>query len=810
MRYLIVIIVLLFSTASAQDLQWKFINDFSGGVRTDLDVTNLPDNAAYILDNAVLNSGAIELRPGYSLWKKRIDALSDGSAPASVYGVRHLYEFYNDVDDEIQFLCAINDEVWWADDDSTNWHRIGLMSGTLTATQNDSIVIGNSTDWWPRMLPDDGSNWQLHIDNDSVVEVLKVVGNKILLEAQWKATTAATAKYELTPVFDSTKNIHFTTVGETCFISDGTRPVVQWSKYKTWNSYYIVDSATIDGFDLVVGTNLMLMTFSDALTLDLVDSAADYGINYYSVVWCDTLKDSTQVYTVPISSYNYDVFGIPFTQQSATKIYTIASGAEEISSTTSSGTKAYICLPLSEAYFFDPDTVYSGIIDFTIDGDVLIDTSVSAPAGVFESVEAMKSGAYYCKVVDTTGNYGASNGYRDFTISTCRAVTVDSNDKTYTGVRVSVDRTVSTHENSLLSDVIGKPYSILKGDYYPKAHFTKYRQGRIDFVATPVYPSNMWYSKEVGYAGLSTTNYYDDVSTADYELIGAGDGDEVTGYEVLQQWGVVYKRHHIYNITNLAAEEPVYLKSSNYGLWSDGFLLPYRENHFGLNRLGMFGYNGADVARHHNLSGLVSSFFTDSLNFAEMDVVRGELYDDYILLSYPNGSSTANDETLVLDTRSGAWTTWDLGAGSFLVRRAPGGLDTLLFGSPDSAAIFVLGGTDDAGTAIDLTYQTPYMDFDLPDWNKQVKKLQVTGRFNHGCSLHVYLYADSLDAENHSVTISCGDKGYGNPVDIIYDFPSDIEKTTRFSLKLVSDDADSLKITRVGLGYVRTERVGAQ
>ncbi len=790
---------LILGSISAQTIEEHWTTDFSGGIRPDLSPAMMADKEMIRLHNAVIEGTSIKLRPGFTLWKKRLDALSDGSNPKAVddavYGVRSLYEFYNDVTRETQVLAVINDEVWWADTDSTNWHRIGLSAGTVTAAEDDSIVIGADTDWWPRMLPQDGDDWTLHI-GDSAEGVHRVVGSKILLDGQWQPTTASGAKYELVPVFDSTKNLHFTSVNQTCFISDGTRPVVQWRRHTIDNGYYIVDSAIIDSTDINPGTNLMRVDFSSALTLALVDSANDYAIRNYSLVWCDTLKDSLQIYTIPVSSLNYS--------SNVKRLQLIGSPADTIPFGHMAGLTGYVCLPLNEGYFFDPDTVYSGIIDMTVDGDILIDTSESF------YVSEMKSGAYYCKISDTTGEYG-SDGWRDFTISSCRVVTVDTSSKTYTGLRISVERNDGIDENSLLDNVFGKPYVVLKGDFYPRAHFTQWRQARMWFMASPVYPNAAWYSKPLGFAGLITTNYYDDVSTLDFETIGAGDGDEITGLSLMQQWLIAYKRHHIYTIGGTPPKPDVYLKSSNYGLWSDGFLMPYKEINFGLNRLGMFGFNGASVEDHNQISLNVSPFFTDTLNLAEMDIVRGELYDDYILFSFPSGSNTSNNKTLAVDTKTGAWSTWSIAAASYLTRRAPGSLDTLLFGSPDSASIFVMGGTSDAGTTIEMIYKSPFFDFGTTAWKKQLRKVQITGQFNVNSSLSVFVYTDSLHDESYGDTVACSALlGYNSPQDVLFELPVEIEDATRISIEVRSIGADSLRIDKIGYFYTKTRKVGSQ
>ncbi len=784
----------LVAIVSAQTLEEYWTIDFSGGIRPDLSPAMMPDYAMIELHNAVIEGTSIKLRPGYTLWKKRLDALSDGSNPKAVddavYSVRGLYEFYNDVTKQTQVLAVVNDEVWWAANDSINWHRIGLTAGTLTATQNDSIVIGASTDWWPRMLPQDGGNWTLHVV-DSAEGVYKVIGNKILLDGQWQPTTASGAKYELTPVFDSTKNIHFTTVNQTCFISDGTRPVVQWSNYTIDNGYYIIDSAIVD----TIGgpaAHKQFVRFSTGLTLDLVDSVGDYTVGDNALAIIDTLKDSTKVHICPI---------IWHANNSNKLLWVVL--ADRDTNFTLEGNAAYVVRPLSEGWNFEPDTVYSGAIDAINakdQGNLLIyDTSQTW------GLDEFNSGVYELIVYDT-----AHDTRFAFASTKFYAASIDTDfgggNKTYTALQISTNDTPQA-----AAVTVGDEYDILKYTYFPHAHFTQWRQARMWYMASPVYPNAAWYSEILGAAGLETTNYYDDVSTLNFETIGAGDGDQLTGLSTMQQWLIAYKRHYIYAIGGVPPLFDVYLKASNYGLWSDGFLMPYLESNFGLNRLGVFAFNGAQVADHKELSFQVSPFFTDSLNLSEMDIVRGELYNDYILFSFPSGSNTSNNKTLVLDTKTGAWSTWSFAAASYLTRRAPGSLDTLLFGSPDSASIFVIGGTNDAGAEIELTYKSPFFDFGTTAWKKQLRKVYVTGQFNVLCSLRVHVYTDSLHTAAYKDSIVCSALlGYQTPQDLLFEFPDDIEDATRISIKLESMNADSLKIDKIGYAFLPTRKVGAQ
>jgi hypothetical protein len=749
----------------------------------------MPDNAMIELHNAVIEGTSIKLRPGYSLWSQRLDSLTDGTSPKAVgdavYGVRGLYEFYNDITGETQVLAVINDEVWWGADDSTNWHRVGLSAGTATATLNDSIVTSAGTDWWPRMLPQDGDDWTLHI-TDSAEGVHRVVGNKVLLDGQWKPTTASGAKYELVPVFDSTKNLHFTTVNQTCFISDGTRPVVQWSNHTIDNGYYIIDSATIDSIVKGVAAHTVRFAFGDELSLGVVDSVGDYYTNRNVICVLDALKDSTKVHCSPIFWSS---------GESSKQINGVWAALRDSNFSSFNGNKAYVARPLSEGWNFEPDTIYSGTISSVteVDGGCFLLNDDAQAWGLDE----FNSGVYEVIVYDTAHSdrftWGSTNFYAHLDTSLQVA--------TYAAVQAA---TVTA----------GDAYDIVKYTYFPHSHFTQWRQERIYYIASPLYPNAAWYSKQLGWAGLATTNYYDDISTVDYETIGAGDGDEITGLSLMQQWLVAYKRHHIYaiaNITSSIAGEGVYLKSSNYGLWSDGFLLPYMEVNFGLNRLGMFIFNGASVEDHKVLSPYVAPFFTDSLNLSEMDIVRGELYDDYILFSFPSGSNTSNNKTLALDTKTGAWSTWSFAAASYLTRRAPGSLDTLLFGATDSASIFVMGGTSDAGTEIEMSYKSPFFDFGDASWKKQLRKIYVTGQFNVLCSLRVHVYTDSLhDYSYRDSIVTSTLLGYQTPQDLIFELPDEIEDATRIGIKLESMNADSLRIDKIGYGYIKTRKVGAQ
>ena len=354
-------------------------------------------------------------------------------------------------------------------------------------------------------------------------------------------------------------------------------------------------------------------------------------------------------------------------------------------------------------------------------------------------------------------------------------------------------------------------YIVLQLNQYPPVAFTKLRQNRMWFVSGLNAPNTVWYSPLENAAGLGADMYYDDLNLAHYELVGADDKDEMTGVNTMQQWLIFYKQQHIYVLADNNSPFDIYEKSSNYGLWSDGFSQSYMQNEFSLHRLGLFGFNSATVTPHSQLSGAVASFFADSLNQSEMDLVRGEIYDDYLLVSFPTGSGTKNDKTLVLDLRTGAWTEWSFAGASYVTRRAPDGLDSLLWGSPDSASIFVMGGTSDAGTEIEMEYQTPYMDFGSPTIKKQVRAISVSCQANSACSLALNFYIDDLQSSEYSDYFECDTLlGYDSPQHLILDLPASMEFGTHCSVKLTSVNADSLKISKLGMMYLAKQEIESE
>lgn len=1079
--------LILLSVAFAQDYEWYWMRDFSGGLRTDLDPTTLPNNAALKLENAVFEGRSLKLRPGYTLWAHRIDSLIDGSLPSPVRGIRGLYEFYDDITEDRQVMAVIHDEVWWTHTDSSAFYRVGLpiRGGQIVLADNDSVAYGINSYWLEHILPEDGRDWRLYIYTEANTfdfEVYRVQGkHRLMLDvANTDGAFTNVEDYDLVPTFDTLNNIQFSSISGTCFISDGTHIVRQWDGNELSNSHYIIDSAIVESI-IYGGTDFTTLTLSEPLSPQTLDILDVYAAQHYSVIY-----DLEQVY--PYDQQN-SIMRMPIDScPNASTIYLFGDLIDQRD--IARGQRIYVVPSLSEAFAFAVDTILNGVLDSIVKKDTLPEAAVTIDSlltqfGIDSLAVGVDSvtinlGISYQSVDDYVVVFGYESEYesrimpRIVDIDEFRLIRppVDNNKKQVlnwitVGITDETDsadgetygedwlwqwdwdvvplgatsKTITTgydyatiadfrplvamqgysailsprfaenkannqftYDDSEPSDVfswitVGTPdtpgeanstddtllvqwgidtlfvgettdffyfdqpytarpevcfatldtlpgadsdtieeqivasytsktlfklkrkhstaqcifswlavgaigtgsggagdtnvyhlayddliikdsfsrdadmyaapylfkithgpdvdqtwwadgvpcvlyrdehdtlalrviaadvdwdgntvtlpasddsnrYVVLRLDQYPPVKFTAPRQNRMWFASTDDEPNILWYSMLDHAADLVTRNFFDDVSTANLEIVGSGDKDELMGLTVLQQWLLLYKRNHVYALGDNYRPFDVYEKSGHYGLWTDGFLEPFMATEFGLNRLGIFGFNGASIVTHDQMSAAVASFFADSLNLNEIDVSRGAIYDNYLIVSFPTGSSTANDKTLVRDTRTGAWAEWSFVGGSYLTLRSPAGLDSLLWGDPDSAAIYVMGGTSDAGTEISLAYQTPYTDFGIPEWEKQARKVYVSCQANSGASLIVGVYANDLQSVEYTDTLVCDATiGYDSPQVLVLDLPVSIETHTHYSVAITSLGADSLKIGNLGIGYIKTEMVGAQ
>lgn len=821
MKYLL-IILLMTSIVYADD--WYQIDDFSTGLQSATSPSKIDQSALSKCENFEIEGGTLRLRKGYSVVASRIDTTLAGARPSPVRGVRGLYEWYNEVTGKRQLLAVIHDEVWCLPEDSTRWHRVGTSTGNITIVIADSIGYGTGSSWLHNVLPEDGQYWRLYIDEDVTVSfnVRKILSDYTMWLDGSAAATYTNKKYVLTPIFDTTANIDFTSWFQTLFISDGSHITRQWKTDEFRNSYYILDSATISSKDVYacpsVGPFYTRLGFSTKLTgapygitmNGTLHEIPEYGEYHYSIMVMDTAAGHYR--RVPIVNYvdaDCDMVDAPRWSQCAVFADSLAHKALNI------GTKIYITPPVSEGWAFSVDTIYWGEVDsvyshadssisnymrtvMMYDLDVINEDSI-------ETIHDLSTSAYVVKIISgsrATDNWwsaGVASCYLDYDSTTSSIRPDTSYLYGILGLRVLIPANDFSGTGNTAIPESGSDYIVLRLNYYPSAKQTMVHEGRLWFAGTNLYPNNVYWSD---------VNDPNAVSPANFEIIGGNDNDEIMSVTKNASFRIFYKRNHIYALSgdmNTAGGWSVQPLSKDYGLWSGSFLVSNKGLDYGLNKLGLFSFNTSSV--NDEFSFPIRPFFTDSINRAKFNLVSGVVRDNDIMFSYPSGSNTKNTATLVMD-ETGAWTTSTLVGGSYLVRRAPGSLDSLYFGSVDSASVYVVSDTSlDAGIEIIGSCRSALLDFGSPTVNKQITDVYVHGRFNKACSLKVTIY------ENDFTTIGWTDSSMvsataGTVWEKFIRSVAPTEFCTKFAVGIETINADTCVIDGIGLKYATKEEAG--
>lgn len=126
--------------------------------------------------------------------------------------------------------------------------------------------------------------------------------------------------------------------------------------------------------------------------------------------------------------------------------------------------------------------------------------------------------------------------------------------------------------------------------------------------------------------------------------------------------------------------------------------------------------------------GSPSAFFASSaLNVAQISKVDVSWGNERLYVSYPSGSATTNDRTLVYDPHTGIWTLWDLTVHSLTTIRVSSGQEEIWFGTPGALVNrFGSAYTTDNGTAITSRYRSGFSDLGTPD-RKRIHSWRVQG-----------------------------------------------------------------------------------
>lgn len=229
--------------------------------------------------------------------------------------------------------------------------------------------------------------------------------------------------------------------------------------------------------------------------------------------------------------------------------------------------------------------------------------------------------------------------------------------------------------------------------------------------------------------------------------INIGDGDPITGIEIIGNYIAVFKPSYIALISGYSPDDlSVIEKSTDHGaistrsivLCNGVILFQDRDGH-------IYSFDTASVVQQ---SGLINTTI-EGLNTTYYEDSAGVYFQNKYHLAVADGSSTKNNKVLVLDLLRSSlydpnqkvWAVYDgIQASDWLVARPSGNKDKLYFceSAADSKVYEMYSGTSDNGVAINFYYTTK--NFSVED-NQRDKKLK-------------YLYVNAEAVGDWNLTVS--------------------------------------------------------
>ncbi len=161
--------------------------------------------------------------------------------------------------------------------------------------------------------------------------------------------------------------------------------------------------------------------------------------------------------------------------------------------------------------------------------------------------------------------------------------------------------------------------------------------------------------------------------------------------------------------------------ASNIGTASFASIVPYGQTIFWYDYTGFYVLDGLEPDK---MSWAIEPIVKDSINKEYAHLIVGGYFDNHLWWSYPSGSATKNNRTVLYNLETGAWTKVDRAASVFYVGPIETDSRGVLWADPDSGKVYEYGQayTDD-GTSYSAIYESGW--FDLGDTEDYLKEFEA-------------------------------------------------------------------------------------
>jgi hypothetical protein len=269
-------------------------------------------------------------------------------------------------------------------------------------------------------------------------------------------------------------------------------------------------------------------------------------------------------------------------------------------------------------------------------------------------------------------------------------------------------------------------------------------------------------SSRVGFSGAGTPETW---GANDYVDLTPGDGERITAIVSWRELVVVFKKTKYFVFTGSSVDgtgNPVFnYRPVNTGVGAIARLCATATPNgvYFLSARGIYRTTGADpvlVSRDIDpiFRGSSSSLYLGGVvNHAAIEQCRLAWHDERLFFSYPSGSATVNDRTLVFDPETNQWLLWDLAPNSmtsFRVGDAAELVFTYASGSNHIGRHSSAYTTDD-GTAITSRYQSGFYELGQPGQDTYTRYTRLWG--SGAPTLSVFTDYGTTDAVAAAVTL---------------------------------------------------------
>lgn len=696
----------------------------SGGLNLFSTPDNVKDNQALDLVN-FLFEGA-HLRP-----RKGVTDLS--STSLGNYGITGTHQFRK-ASGFSQILATYAGQLFLYDESDSSFSAVDLfVADTVSATNDDSLITATNGHF---TLLGYGDSIAVYINNILYYVYQILTDDSLYLYTTFDEETDGTAEMVQATELPVNTPTLFDTWMDRCFIV-GTSRLLEWDgdeisvEMGDTTTYAIV---TADTGDCAPRKGRLMITVTPTFT------AQGYEYNdlagHYITSYNDT-STATRCINTPLE----------ISQQWGDSCYVIVDTIIYSRHFGDSAQQFRIIPP-----FNDEKLIYAGTVDSIASATFCAQTTGGRVLIICDSSQTWDStdlsfGAYMLKEVDTTGSQVVPPGEESG--ASRRAVlrlVNDANDTT-----------------NLHSFYYGSNIGISAGD-----SFEVYRLQSSILEEVPKYITH-WQDRQwrAGYAEDPNLLLYSDLFDPDsfpatyYIYIDRDDGDVITAFVVLsfQDYLLVFKNKSIYAITTSGFSPWDWTVTDvveGIGTPAWASVVSYGRNVYFYDYEGFYVMSGIEPQK---ISWAIEPIVQDSINRNYAHLIVGGYFDSHLWWSYPSGTSTRNNRTVLYNLENQAWTKTDLNLASIFVGLDEDDEHGVLLGCADSGKVWAYGGGwTDNDVGITTTCLSGWLDMrDDYETVKEFKDFQFLLDKADSSLLYIDMYKDYSTTAFTSDTVGVDD-----------------------------------------------------